>query len=449
VPYDGTKYRKAEVATIVKVCDMLPGGGKTSASISLINSAGSNERFVFITPYKTEIARIVEKCGSRNFKAPPDLRYPIDYIMGESKLDHLHKLLSNRENVVSSHSLFIRSTEETRRLIQEGGYTLILDEVVDVFQPCEFSTGDMFMLLDKGVLKRDSMGVLVWDYEYEGETFRSIIERSEVCNLITSNDQDFFWMFPMDIFKCFKNCYVLTYMFEYQPLRPCFESAGIKYELIGCRKTAEEQYEFCLAQEVDRRRDLRGLVKVVDKEKRNDLGKYRTDLSMRWYKKDTKSGAEGVSALKRHVCNSLRSDMDGSGDIMWTTFADYKTAVKGKGYSKNYLSFNQRATNEYRECTKIAYTVNVFMNPHILHHLNKIGSKPFHQDTWATSTLVQFLFRSAIRDGRPINLFIPSARMRKLLKTWMENLASGRDLEPVEVSVPSKPRGKRGTKKED
>ena len=34
---------------------------------------------------------------------------------------------------------------------------------------------------------------------------------------------------------------------------------------------------------------------------------------------------------------------------------------------------------------------------------------------------VQFIFRSAIRNGEPINLYIPSVRMRTYLKKWLDN----------------------------
>ena len=41
------------------------------------------------------------------------------------------------------------------------------------------------------------------------------------------------------------------------------------------------------------------------------------------------------------------------------------------------------------------------------------------QDQYALSALVQWIFRSAIRDGEPITLYIPSERMRGLLIDWL------------------------------
>ncbi len=50
---------------------------------------------------------------------------------------------------------------------------------------------------------------------------------------------------------------------------------------------------------------------------------------------------------------------------------------------------------------------------------------------YALSILVQWIFRSAIRNGREIWVYVPSARMRYLLTRWIENLAEGKDLEPI------------------
>ena len=35
--------------------------------------------------------------------------------------------------------------------------------------------------------------------------------------------------------------------------------------------------------------------------------------------------------------------------------------------------------------------------------------------------MLQWIWRSAIRDGKPINAYIPSKRMRELLINWMND----------------------------
>ena len=44
----------------------------------------------------------------------------------------------------------------------------------------------------------------------------------------------------------------------------------------------------------------------------------------------------------------------------------------------------------------------------------------FDEDLFSLSTLLQWIWRSQIRDGQPIDIYIPSERMRGLLKIWMD-----------------------------
>jgi hypothetical protein len=42
-------------------------------------------------------------------------------------------------------------------------------------------------------------------------------------------------------------------------------------------------------------------------------------------------------------------------------------------------------------------------------------------DMYALSSLIQWVWRSAIRDGKPIILYVPSSRMRGLLIKWLND----------------------------
>ena len=44
-----------------------------------------------------------------------------------------------------------------------------------------------------------------------------------------------------------------------------------------------------------------------------------------------------------------------------------------------------------------------------------------NEDTWALSELIQWVFRSAIREHKEINIYIPSKRMRELFKDWIDS----------------------------
>ena len=52
------------------VVDSMMGTGKTSAAINYMNSADEDTRFLYITPYLSEVERIIKSCPNRKFKQP-------------------------------------------------------------------------------------------------------------------------------------------------------------------------------------------------------------------------------------------------------------------------------------------------------------------------------------------------------------------------------------------
>ena len=58
------------------------------------------------------------------------------------------------------------------------------------------------------------------------------------------------------------------------------------------------------------------------------------------------------------------------------------------------------------------------MKPTLKHFFEVEGIK-VDEDAYALSELIQFIYRSAIRDGKPITVYIPSKRMRELFMDWI------------------------------
>ena len=57
--------------------------------------------------------------------------------------------------------------------------------------------------------------------------------------------------------------------------------------------------------------------------------------------------------------------------------------------------------------------------------VSKRQEEVFDKDLWALSTMLQFIFRSRLRKGEPINLYIPSKRMRELFLKWLNGAYDG------------------------
>ena len=67
----------------------------------------------------------------------------------------------------------------------------------------------------------------------------------------------------------------------------------------------------------------------------------------------------------------------------------------------------------------MAYLCNTFYHPIIKAYFESMGV-PVYEDLYALSQMVQWIWRSRVREQEPISVFIPSERMRGLLKRWLK-----------------------------
>lgn len=422
----------------VQVCDALCGAGKTSAAIKMMNER-TDELFIFVTQYVTETTRIKNCCPTRNFQCPQG-----DEEIGQTKLSDVHRLMREGCNIATTHSLFSTYTEEMKDLISQKGYILVLDEAIDVLTMTDIHRNDMDILIKSQSVREDD-GFIEWintDYQAsEGGRFREEMMKAKSKNLLKYDDSYYFWSIPPELFRCFKEAYVLTYMFESQEIKCFFDMYGISYKLIGTHRV-NGGFEFCSIEQMDRRRELRDKIHILDHEKLNAIGEKRTALSVTWYKsaEDSDDDESNVDRLRKNLGNLFKNIWSvPASSVMWTTYKENQDSLKGKGYESSFVSYNKRACNEYANRTHLAYCVNNFPRPWEMKYFREHGAE-INGDMYALSILVQWVFRSAIRNNEEIWVYIPSARMRSLLIAWMDNLADGKDLEPITYASPRRKR---------
>lgn len=66
----------------------------------------------------------------------------------------------------------------------------------------------------------------------------------------------------------------------------------------------------------------------------------------------------------------------------------------------------------------VDYVINRYLNPFYKHFFEQRDIE-IDEDNYALSELLQWIWRSAIRNGEEINLYIPSQRMRELLEGFL------------------------------
>ena len=85
----------------------------------------------------------------------------------------------------------------------------------------------------------------------------------------------------------------------------------------------------------------------------------------------------------------------------------------------NWCASVTRGTNAYDHCSHVLYIHDQHINPSVARSLEMQPSKET-DNLYAISEMVQFIFRSRIRKGEPITVYMPSKRMRELLEQWLD-----------------------------
>ncbi len=408
---------------MVVVCDAIMGTGKSSAAITYMNEH-PNEKFIYITPYLEEATRITRGCPSMHFFEPQKKSE-----FNGSKTLHTLDLVQRGENVATTHQAFKFYPQELLDTVKKQGYTLIIDENVDVLETLDADPADIKMTVDAGYVGESDGGIYSLTKDvYNGETHRDLFRILHTRDIIKVATEDrellYYWQLPPELITSFKNVFILTYLFKGQGLHHFMEMYDIPYEYIGIDRDA---YGVCRFSSSGRyvpqyTKILKDKIHVVNNEKLNDVGRDKYSLSMRWF---TKSKSD-VPQLKNNLYNYFFNIHKGTpaDRKMWSTYKEARTRLQGKGYTKGFVQFNRRATNEFRGRDVIAYCVNLYMN---------VGQKLFYQnngvdvneDEYALSTMVQWVWRSAIRDGNDIWLYLPSKRMRDIFTNWIEEVSLG------------------------
>lgn len=395
----------------INVVDSIMGSGKTSAIINAIKKSSDSCKFMFITPYLTEVDRIKEQCINKNFKSPKAI--------DGKKTNGIKTLLINGDNIVSTHALFHQFDEEIFELIKVKEYILILDEVTDVIEPYNISKDDLDDILEKSKYAHiDENHFIVWDEpSYKGK-FTEFKNLCELGSVIEYGGGIIVWLFPIKSFEAFKSVYILTYLFDGQVQKWYYDYHNVEYRrFVACQINGKYKIIDRPIGYRDRIID-KSLITICDNEKLNNVGYLETALSKSWYEKAVKNKL--ITTVKNNTTNwFINISKAKSPDILWTTFKDYQTKVKGNGYTKSFIAMNMRASNDYRDRHYLAYLCNRYINPIIgkFFYSNNID---VNQEAFALSEMLQWIWRSAIRDGEHISIYIPSRRMRNLLINWLE-----------------------------
>ena len=433
--------------TNIQIIDGPCGCGKSTWAIQNINQ-NPDESFIFCTPFLDEIDRVRKACGNYN-------RFEEPNYYTSSKIESFNSLLADGKDICVTHTTFLNATQETLDLIRTSSYTLVIDES-ETRQAV--TKDDISFLIKRGIIQVDENNRVSWLGGEHGTNFKfSEVKRyADLKRLYCIGETLLLAVFPPEMFTSFDQVYILTYMFGGSLFKYYLDMYGLEYELKSVQHNDDGYFlsDYDPSIEKTFRQNCKELIHICEQKNLNVYN--RTALSKNWFENGQKD--RRIHDLQNHLLYYFQRYLKGtrarSADIMWTCYEDYKSSLKGKGYTVTraltkrerqlptkereqlekqlscFVPCNSKATNIYRKRWALAYCVNLYINPMIRRFFTDGNGKRVlegkaeinpDEDLFALSCMIQWIFRSRIRDENRIELYIPSKRMRELLIKWLDN----------------------------
>lgn len=256
-------------------------------------------------------------------------------------------------------------------------------------------------------------GRVIWlEDEYDGR-FADIKAYARAGTLFHLSGKLFVRSFPAEAFRAFSKVYCLTYLFKAQQQRCYFDMHGLDYDMRAVKMAADGTFQLVEHDiKSEGRAELYSLIDIYDGPL-NEVGKRSYALSSAWFDRTTTLDDRKVlqRAARNYLMNIQRARVS---EALWTT---KKGKFKVKDFDSAFAPVNCRGTNDYADTRALVYGFNRFANPEEKMFFQKHGIE-VDQDALAVSDLLQWVWRSRIRKGEPISLYLPSSRMRSLLQAW-------------------------------
>lgn len=367
-------------------------------------------------------------------------------------------LIRNGENIVTTQALFGLFNDETIEAFRKSDcvYHAFFDEIPSLFRGViggaqrpdsfdgvtRFGTADVLLMQQEHMIVNKN-GVVKFnpDCDYnrkykDYKVFDAVKHLSRSCTLYPSGDKDgkftsIVAFAKRELFACFKICWFFSYLTHGSLLHKycLMNNINMEYYHIADGKISMNP-DGAFAETYPE-----GMERLVILDDR--LFNMENSLSKEWYKRlRTDKTGLGLKTLKTRFRNAYEF-MQAHGvrghTFMFTTFNAYKDMLQSDGRRyptmKRFLPCNTKATNDYSNCTGVAYLCNRFYDVNCTNFLAQLAKQQnnpeleFDNDNYALSELLQFIWRSNVRvkdSDKSVYVWVPDRRMRQLLQDFRQ-----------------------------
>ena len=399
--------------TAITIKDYPCGSGKTT---SMIKNFQQDKKYLIILPYLSEVDRVIQQSELVSFVQPTT-----ENITLSTKSESLKELLLTGQNIATTHNMYERLVP----LAEEGlleDYSIIIDEVPEVVQSISTrsKTSIKEFYINSGYIEVEDTGLVLatdkWREKREevADTLSSkILTYAETGCLYLLGEHMFVWAMPSKLLHSGKSVTIMTYKAAGSLLASYLNKLSIPH-LIETDKYKEEAFREKAIELIDIQN-----ISSISKLKLTHTGQQQGMKSKLYYSKLT-GGLKNFRARQlkgldlSNVLLTCKKDAWVKDNGKAGVFADGSKMFK----KTNWIANTTRGTNKYDHCSHLVYLYDQHVNPVLARWVNNQSS--MFNDAYALTELIQWVWRSRIRRGEPITLYLPAPRMRGILIDWLE-----------------------------
>lgn len=403
----------------IHIVDSVMGTGKTQACIAWMRQH-PEQKYLYVTPYLDECSRIQASAPELDFQQPQE---------NKTKSADLLRLLSEGKNITTTHELLSLMKDSDVEYIKKFKYILFLDEELSCIENLSIEFADLdFLMKNNFVQVEQNTKEVRWTNPDNKKSklighYKEDIQRKPHYLV---KDNVLMWLFQLDVLKAFESVYILTFLFSSSIMAGYLINNDVSFDFCHVENGSfADGYKRVTQEE---KASFKELIEIYEGSYNDNwYGKTRKKddrflLSQNWFSKQ--SNSVRINQLRNNAYNFVRYKCKAhKEDVLWTSYKDYADALTSdkltyQSRKSNWLAWNTKATNQYADRTVLVYLLNVFPNPLFKNYLENDNFQ-FNEDDYALSALLQWIWRSAIRNGKKVTIYIPAPRMRQLLTDWL------------------------------
>ena len=464
----------------INVIDGIMGSGKSTAIINhvkYITQTTPTQKILIVLLYHKEIARYSSALAK--YGKFTSISESIIYKKGA-----LEKALNDNKNIICTQALFLEHNEIFQAhcndyilIIDEVINSAIQQVQLPTYNIVEksdnenkvrtttytFTSNDIDIMLEQKMLLLSDDNLIYWNNEYDKESIYTLLKdffsnstiylQQNINYNSTNTKYVFIKTIPIELFKTFQDIYILTYLWNAQIMKYYFDMNNSTYrylEPLEVFTTESLSFEFQIINK-DFNFDTAKLFKANAKKlinmpttEKKQLYSYKNsnnntiNLSYSFYNTQIQEEENHIvlSQLKNNIKNVIENIFKVPAKdrkIMWTIYKEYTDLIVKKQFDKpkcrhlnmdNFVSISSKGTNDFADRNILIYLVDRYINPVLKNFINSKCKKfniEFDENLYSLSELIQWIWRSQIRNNKPIYLYIASLRMFNLFNDWLND----------------------------